>query len=222
MALQILKQTLNIGYSVYKKIEPYQPLITCGIIIGKFLWFQANYPKWNNDIQNLMKRIKRLNSLLANKKLSEPLSSSARKNLHSLRAYHLEKTRNFQLKKLTWVQIPSLFFPSFLFNIWNNSHLIVTRAITLKNIFKPITDNHQPPIQRAITITGSALSIIGTTTTLLKHMKMIPADHPLGHVLVGLAIGVSVIEITIQAKKWLGSRSLQRASSPIQVVTNQT
>jgi hypothetical protein len=190
---------------LFKKITPYQPLITSGIIIGKFLWIQKQSPKWKKEIRDLSKEIKKLTMIQICAKIPAEQNPDLNKKIQSLIRVRNEKMSGFQFTKLTWAQIPSLLFPDFFFNIWNTGHQIVSRGILLQRTIKPMGNHFTPCTKTMVNITGGMITLTGAATSLLRQLNIISPDNPVGHTLIGLAIAVSTIEGIILVKNWAES-----------------
>ena len=190
---------------LFKKITPYQPLIASGIIVGKFLWFQKQSPKWTKEISDLSKQIKKLTAIQIGANIPAKQNPALNKKIQSLIRVRKEKISGFQFNKLTWAQIPSLLFPDFFFNIWNTGHQIVSRGILLQRIIKPVGNHFTPCTQTLVNIAGGMITLTGAATSLLRQINVISPDNPAGLTLIGLAIAVSTIEGIILVKNWAES-----------------
>jgi hypothetical protein len=206
MAIQLIKNTFYFCYSAYKKIEPFQPIISSWVITGKVLWIQTQYSKWDKEIRNLSRHINMMTRILQHTDTSETHRASLRKSIHALTACRKEKKYNLKFKRLSWAQVPSLIFPTPLFNLWNTGHAIVSRGVVIQNAINPHSADLQSSTQQIATIAGGVISIVGTSTSFLRQLKIVSSDNPLGHILVGLAIGVSAIEGIYLVKDYLGRR----------------
>ncbi len=200
-----LQTTFNGCLFLFKKITPYQPLIASGIIVGKFLWFQKQSPKWTKEISDLSKQIKKLTAIQIGANIPAKQNPALNKKIQSLIRVRKEKISGFQFNKLTWAQIPSLLFPDFFFNIWNTGHQIVSRGILLQRIIKPVGNHFTPCTQTLVNIAGGMITLTGAATSLLRQINVISPDNPAGLTLIGLAIAVSTIEGIILVKNWAES-----------------
>jgi len=203
MTLQIFKDTFNVCFSAYKKVEPFQPMISTWVITGKVLWIQKQYSKWEKEIHELTVHIERMSHILRQASFPDSKRQDIKKHVRALQAERTEKVRNLRCRRLALAQIPSLFLPTPLFNLWNTGHQIVSRSVTLQHAVLPINGHFQPSTEKIIALASGAISIVGTTASFLRQTGCMSSDNMAGHLLIGLALGVNAIEGFYLAKNWL-------------------
>jgi hypothetical protein len=235
MTLSVASYIWNGAKTVIGRLEPYQPLIAGSLITGKLLWQGYRYPHLSADIDRLSNRIRILKEFMSDgpvypwrKSISrlrgdfkKPLSAEQKrvvlKRIHELESERLEKQHALALSKLTWGQLPSLLFPHPGANIWNSAHQIINRSLQMGHIAAG-----DPNRTGAIAaLAGGTISLLGTGASMLRQAGLLASSNPVGHVLIGLAIGVSVIECAVIAKNWLYSTAKKSAEQASKILNER-
>jgi hypothetical protein len=190
-----------------RTIEPYQPAIAAGLILGKIGWQIYKRRSLKREIAQLDKEITRLSQILN----SGALSMEVAEQVHLLRgdyvAARAEKKHHKHLATFAFSQIPSLFFDHPGSNLYQSVHQIASRGMQMRYDARPV--RAAPPtlgsrVRRIAALAGSLISVAGTLASIGRMTKIIPKDHPWGHLLSGLAIGVHALEgalITLRTLK---------------------
>ncbi len=199
-----------------RTMEPYQPAVAAALILGKIGWQIYKQRSLKREIAQLEKKITRLSQMLNSGVLNGEVAEKVQLRRGDYLAARAEKKRHEHLATFTFSQIPSLFFDHPGSNLYQSVHQIASRGMQMHYDARPV--RAAPPtlgsrIQRIAALAASLISVAGTLASIGQMTKIIPKDHPWGHLLSGLAIGVHVLEgalITLRTLKTYYERTLPR------------
>lgn len=189
-----------------RTMEPYQPAIAAGLILGKIGWQIYKRRSLKREIAQLDEKIIRLSQILNSGALNGEVAEQVQLLRGDYVAARAEKKRHKHLATFAFSQIPSLFFDHPGSNLYQSVHQIASRGMQMHYDARPV--RAAPPtlgsrIQRIAALAASLISVAGTLASIGRMMKIIPKDHPWGHLLSGLAIGVHALEGALIALRTL-------------------
>lgn len=192
---QEIKDTVyNLWISTKKKfkaMEPYQPLTSTITILGKAVWKLRMKRNIIRSIQRDKNKLRILESIHrseiknCSKKITE-LQKEIRKKKEDL--FHSE---------FAIAQLGSLAFPHPGSNVWNSINTLSHRLLSMRRICLM-----KAPMAAVL----GAVSVAGTTISLLKQTGLVDEDSSFCHVVLGASFIGWGIETGIMIKKWLFNR----------------
>jgi hypothetical protein len=180
-----------------RTMEPYQPAIAAGLLLGKIGWQIYKRRSLKQEIAQLDKKIIRLSQILNSGVLNGEVAERVQLVRGECVAARAEKKRDVHFATFAFSQIPSLFFDHPGSNLYQSIHQIASRGMQMHYDARPV--RAAPPtlgsrIQRIAALAASLISLAGTLASIGRMTKIIPKDHPWGHLLSELAIGVHALE----------------------------
>jgi len=209
---------------VVKAIEPYQPTIAVGIILGKIGWRLYQYKPMKREIETLSSRLHIRNAIVADPRLDPERAARIRTEIRELKAKKLEKERQLDITKLTLGQVPSLFFSHPGANEWTSTHQIVSRVVQMHHIAHSLPQEEWSSWKKGMYCALGVLALAGTSAALLRQTGMISENNAIATIVSRVGLGVSIIEGALIAKSTVESyfkppnRDLAERSSDLRLL----
>lgn len=184
-----------------KMIAPYQPYIAATTIIGKAGWKYRSEQKLKNEVADLTVRIRRLQAIAKTPRDAEALER-IREKITLLKAERRDKEHQIDVGRLTFGQIPSLFFSHPGCNPYQSLYHIYQRGFTLN---RQVHRDETPLSTTIATVAAGAVSMVGTAASFLRLTGAVDADNQTANTLMTAALAVHLVEGTLAAASAAGS-----------------
>lgn len=194
MISQIFSASKSLFTETIKTIAPYQPYIATGTILGKIGWKYRSEQKLKKEVADLTTRINRLNAIARERSPNEV--HRIREKIHVLGNQRAEKLNQIEMGRLTFWQVPSLFFSHPGANPYQSLHQIYQRGVSINSRIKIEND---PLYTKAAMIAAGTLSIIGTTASFLRITGAVEPEDTTSSYLMAAAMAVHLTEGALAA-----------------------
>lgn len=171
-----------------KTVAPYQPYIAALSIIGKTAWKYQSEQKLKKEVSDLTIRINRLNAIA--KTRSGEDAESIKNKVHELSYLRKEKQYQIEIGRLTFWQIPSLFFAHPGANPYQSLHQIYQRGVLINHQASEEAGN----LTTIATIAAGSISILGTAASLLRLTGAIDPSNSIAGYMANAALTVHLVE----------------------------
>ncbi len=176
-----------------KAIAPYQPYIAGATIIGKAAWKYRSEQKLKKEVADLTTRISRLRTIVKTPRDAAAIER-IRGKIAALTTEREEKEHQIEMGRLTFGQIPSLFFSHPGCNPYQSLYQIYQRGFVLNWQVQ----RGETTLSTAVaTAAASAVSMVGTTASFLRLVGAVDADNQSANYLMTAALAVHLVEGTL-------------------------
>ena len=176
-----------------RAIAPYQPYIAAATIIGKAGWKYRSEQTLKKDVTDLTVRINRLHAIVKTPRDAAAIER-IREKIEALTAERAEKEYQIEVARLTFGQIPSLFFDHPGSNPYQSLYQLYQRGFVLN---REVHRDEIPLSKAILTVAASSISMAGTAASLLRMAGAVDAENQCANYLMTAALVVHLAEGTL-------------------------